>query len=67
MGFQLVQVGSVGPECLELKLKYDACFNKWFTHDFLKNKNKPNMTPCARQLEAYTKCVNVRTHLLLYT
>jgi TRIAP1/MDM35 family protein len=31
-------MNSIGENCNELKTKYDACFNQWFSEKFLKGK-----------------------------
>ena len=36
-------MNSIGPECSELKAKYDSCFNVWFSEKFLKGKDDEDM------------------------
>jgi hypothetical protein len=50
-------MGSIGPECLELKGAYDACFNAWFTSSFLKAEGKSDLSSCDALLNQYTACV----------
>lgn len=39
----LSEMNSIGPECSELKAKYDSCFNVWFSEKFLKGKDDEDM------------------------
>lgn len=50
-------MNSLGKECDELKLQYDACFNYWFTERFLKGDNDESM--CAQIFKVYQQCVKV--------
>lgn len=43
--------------CSELKQKYDACFNSWFSEKFLKGNTNDSM--CASLLKVYKDCVVV--------
>lgn len=43
--------------CSELKQKYDACFNYWFSERFLKGDT--NDTMCSTLLNVYKECVAV--------
>lgn len=43
--------------CSELKQKYDACFNSWFSEKFLKGDTNDSM--CASLLKVYKDCVAV--------
>ena len=60
-------MNSLGPECNELKQKYDACFNLWFSEKFLKggsntkDVSKEEATPsmCEPIFVLYQKCVRV--------
>ena len=36
-------MNSIGPECSDLKAKYDGCFNVWFSEKFLKGKDDEDM------------------------
>lgn len=49
-------MNSISPECQELKEKYDACFNKWFSEKFLKGNTKDE---CGALFEVYQDCVKV--------
>lgn len=44
-------------DCSELKQKYDACFNSWFSEKFLKGDTNDSM--CAPLLKVYKDCVTV--------
>lgn len=48
------KMNSISPECQELKEKYDACFNKWFSEKFLKGNTKDE---CSGLFEVYQECV----------
>jgi TRIAP1/MDM35 family protein len=50
-------MNSIGEECQELKNAYDACFNKWFSEEFLKGKKKD---PCNGLFKVYQNCVKVK-------
>ncbi|XP_015598287.1 TP53-regulated inhibitor of apoptosis 1 isoform X2 [Cephus cinctus] len=41
--------------CTDLKNKYDACFNNWFSERFLKGDHDDSM--CATLLKVYKDCV----------
>ncbi|XP_012255253.1 TP53-regulated inhibitor of apoptosis 1-like isoform X3 [Athalia rosae] len=41
--------------CSELKQKYDACFNYWFSERYLKGDNNDSM--CSTLLTVYKECV----------
>jgi len=45
---------SIGPECNELKKTYDACFNQWFSENFLKGDTND---ACAPIFKVYQECV----------
>lgn len=47
---------SVGPNCTELKQKYDTCFNKWYSEKFLKGDTTPE---CEELFKDYRACVMV--------
>lgn len=49
-------------DCSELKQKYDACFNSWFSEKFLKGDT--NDTMCAPLLKVYKDCVAVSSERL---
>lgn len=48
-------MNSVGPQCNELKKTYDACFQYWFSNQFLKGKTDDSM--CKEQFQKYNECV----------
>jgi len=48
-------MNSIGPECSELKAKYDSCFNVWFSEKFLKGKDDEDM--CKPLFILYRDCV----------
>jgi hypothetical protein len=53
-------MNSLDPECNDLKQKYDACFNLWFSEKFLRGSDKsepPSM--CQPLFVLYQKCVRV--------
>lgn len=49
-------------DCSELKQKYDACFNNWFSEKFLKGDTNDSM--CAPLLKVYKDCVAVSSERL---
>lgn len=46
---------SIGKECVELKRKYDECFNVWFADKFLKGDHHSTM--CDSIFSVYQNCV----------
>ena len=50
-------MNSLGRECNELKGKYDACFNVWFSEKFLKGDSNEDM--CKPLFLVYRDCVRV--------
>ena len=52
---------SVGAECNELKTKYDACFQVWFSEKFL--KGDPSEDMCKPLFIVYRDCVRVRIRI----
>ena len=48
-------MNSIGPECNELKAKYDSCFNVWFSEKFLKGDTSDDM--CKPLFVVYRDCV----------
>lgn len=48
-------MNSISPECQELKVQYDACFNRWFKEKFLKGLTDD--TSCADLFASYQSCV----------
>ncbi|XP_074643263.1 TP53-regulated inhibitor of apoptosis 1-A-like [Tubulanus polymorphus] len=48
-------MNSVGPECQELKLKYDECFNNWFSGHFLKGSKTDACAPLFKEYQACVK------------
>lgn len=57
-------MGSISPECNELKKKYDDCFNAWFAR-FLEGDQ--NLSVCDKYMVEYQKCVKVRKHKKVIT
>lgn len=53
-------IESLSPECTNLRLKYDTCFNDWFKNVFLSNdtnaENK-NDKICEFEFVEYQKCL----------
>ncbi|ORX58808.1 hypothetical protein DM01DRAFT_1371826 [Hesseltinella vesiculosa] len=47
---------SVGADCTKLKIKYDNCFNKWYSEKFLKGDTTPE---CDELFKDYRACVLV--------
>jgi len=52
-------MNSISPECQELKVQYDVCFNRWFKEKFL--KGHIDDTSCADLFASYQSCVKVTT------
>ena len=52
-------MNSISPECQELKVQYDACFNRWFKEKFLKGQTDDSS--CADLFSSYQSCVKVST------
>ena len=48
---------SIGKDCNELKTKYDACFQVWFSEKFLKGDTSEDM--CKPLFIVYEDCVRV--------
>ena len=48
-----------GKACTELKLKYEDCFNKWYSQKFLKGDLADN-SPCQDLFDEYKACIVVR-------
>lgn len=48
---------SVGANCTDLKLKYDSCFNKWYSEKFLKGDTT---SECEDLFKDYRACVMVK-------
>lgn len=50
-----------GEQCTKLKLKYEACFNEWYSEQFLKgNVTEPNK--CSDLFVEYKACLMVCTN-----
>lgn len=49
---------SIGKDCIELKKRYEACFNAWYSESFLKNKNG-DISACEPLFQEYQKCLKV--------
>lgn len=52
-------MNSIGENCNELKSKYDACFNAWFSEKFLKGHTDDAV--CKPLFLSYQKCVQVNS------
>lgn len=50
-------MNSISESCIDLKREYDACFNSWFSEQFLKGNYDDSM--CATLLKKYQQCVKV--------
>ncbi len=51
-------MNSLDPECNELKQKYDACFNVWFSEKFLKGSpDADDDSMCKPIFLVYRECV----------
>ena len=48
-------MNSIGPDCNDLKAKYDSCFNVWFSEKFLKGDQSDSM--CKPLFVLYQDCV----------
>ncbi|XP_037945039.1 TP53-regulated inhibitor of apoptosis 1-like isoform X2 [Teleopsis dalmanni] len=48
-------MNGLGEECTELKKQYDACFNTWFSEQFLRGNTDESM--CAPLFKTYQECV----------
>jgi TRIAP1/MDM35 family protein len=47
-------MSSINKECNNLKQKYDACFNEWYTEKYLKGHITE---PCVELFKVYKECV----------
>ncbi|XP_047135382.1 uncharacterized protein LOC124812590 [Hydra vulgaris] len=55
---QTERMDSIGKDCNPLKHKYDDCFNKWYSEQFLNgNWTTPNGQPCSELFTEYKACV----------
>lgn len=52
-----VPMDSINPECTEFKKAYEACFNKWYSQEFLKGNATKN--PCGDLFREYQVCLIV--------
>lgn len=50
-------MNSIGKDCNDLKAKYDACFQVWFSEKFLKGDTSEDM--CKPLFIVYKDCVRV--------
>ena len=50
-------MNSIGENCNDLKSRYDACFNAWFSERFLKGHTDDSQ--CKPLFLSYQKCVEV--------
>jgi len=57
-------MNSISPDCQELKVKYDDCFNRWFKEKFLKGQTDD--TSCADLFASYQSCVKVNAIACCY-
>lgn len=49
---------SLAPECNEVKEKYDTCFLKWYSEEYLKgNGGKSENNKCENLFQDYKKCL----------
>lgn len=48
-------MNSIGDACKSLKDEYDACFNTWFSEQFLKGRTNDSM--CQPLFKVYQECV----------
>ncbi|CAG8954353.1 hypothetical protein HYFRA_00005977 [Hymenoscyphus fraxineus] len=46
---------SLAPECNEVKERYDSCFLKWYSDQYL--RGKATTDPCADLFKDYKKCL----------
>ena len=51
------KMNSIGKDCNDLKTKYDACFQVWFSEKFLKGDTSEDM--CKPLFIVYKDCVRV--------
>ena len=51
------KMNSIGKDCNDLKTKYDACFQVWFSEKFLKGDTSEDM--CKPLFIVYQDCVRV--------
>lgn len=62
--FSLLKImNSISEECNDLKKRYDACFNTWYTENFLRGDTKSD--PCRELFESYRTCVMVRRAFII--
>ncbi|OAA64666.1 mitochondrial distribution/morphology protein [Niveomyces insectorum RCEF 264] len=54
---------SLAPECNELKERYDTCFLKWYSEEFLKRSPTTNEAKgkCDRLFKDYQSCLRLLT------
>ncbi|EFX00888.1 mitochondrial distribution/morphology protein [Grosmannia clavigera kw1407] len=52
---------SLAPECNEMKEKYDTCFLKWYSEEFLKKSSTSTESKdkCDGLFKDYQKCLQV--------
>ncbi|CAF3231917.1 unnamed protein product [Rotaria socialis] len=48
-------MSSISPSCQILKDEYDACFNSWFSENYLKGDTKADM--CTNLFKKYQACI----------
>lgn len=52
---------SIDPKCTDLKLKYETCFNNWYSEKFLKGDTQDI---CASLFQDYRACIDVQRIIL---
>ncbi|TVY60876.1 Mitochondrial distribution and morphology protein, partial [Lachnellula suecica] len=52
---QLTMSASLAPECNEKKERYDSCFLKWYSENYLRGKGTED--PCAALFKDYKHCL----------
>lgn len=50
-------MNSIGEPCNDIKKQYDACFQSWFSENFLKGDTNDSM--CAPIFQVYQQCLKV--------
>ncbi|KAH3899861.1 TRIAP1/MDM35 family protein SCDLUD_004160 [Saccharomycodes ludwigii] len=46
------------PSCTEYKIKYDNCFNKWYSEVFLNKKAEGGNDICTEEWKLYKSCID---------
>ena len=55
-------MNSLSKKCQEAKEKYDACFNTWFSENYLKGDYTDH---CQELFKTYQKCVKVKINYVM--